>query len=102
MKKRILFVAKDQALWNEFKAHTPAVEREWTAQNRPARPGGAGPGAPVQLRGGGGRRVVPDMNGLELLDQFMQRQPSAHRFVLSDVPTRKTRSSAWASRTITC
>ena len=29
--------------------------------------------------------VLPDMSGLELLDQFMQRQPSAHRLVLSDV-----------------
>ncbi|MGD0411055.1 MAG: HDOD domain-containing protein [Verrucomicrobiota bacterium] len=85
MKKHILFVAKDQALWNEFQAHAAAVEGEWLAQS-------AGTGAEaLALAQQFNFAVVvadillPDMSGLELLDQFMQRQPSAHRLVLSDV-----------------
>jgi HD-like signal output (HDOD) protein/CheY-like chemotaxis protein len=85
MKKRILFVAQDQALWSEFQDHTAAGDWEWIAQS--ARTGQEALAlahqfnfavvvADVQL---------PDMGGIELLDQFMQRQPSAHRLVLSDV-----------------
>src|ERR1039458_4327411 len=85
MKKRILFVAKDQSLCTEFQAETAHGEGEWLPQS-------AGTGqealdlaqqcnfavvlADVQL---------PDLSGLDLLDQFMQHQPSAHRFVLSEV-----------------
>jgi HD-like signal output (HDOD) protein/CheY-like chemotaxis protein len=85
MKKRILFVAQDQALWSEFQDHTAAGDGEWIAQS--ARTGQEALAlahqfnfavvvADVQL---------PDLGGIELLDQFMQRQPSAHRLVLSDV-----------------
>jgi HD-like signal output (HDOD) protein/CheY-like chemotaxis protein len=85
MKKRILFIAKDQALWNEFQAHPAAMEGEWTAQFA-----GTGAEALALAQQSSFAAVVadvllPDMSGLELLDQFMQRQPSAHRLVLSEV-----------------
>ncbi len=85
MKKRILFVAKDQALWNEFQAHTATVEGEWLAQC--ARTGQEALSLAHQFNFAVvvADVLLADMNGLELLDQFMQRQPSAHRFVLSDV-----------------
>jgi HD-like signal output (HDOD) protein/CheY-like chemotaxis protein len=85
MKKRILFVAKDQALWSEFQSHTPSVEAEWTAQS--ARTGQEALDLAQQFNFAVvvADVLLPDMNGLELLDQFMQRQPSAHRIVMSDV-----------------
>jgi HD-like signal output (HDOD) protein/CheY-like chemotaxis protein len=85
MKKSILFVAKDQTLWNEFRAYSPAVQAEWTAHSA-----GTGLEALALAQELSFAVVVsdvllPDMSGLELLDQFMQRQPSAHRIVFSDV-----------------
>ena len=85
MKKRILFVAKDQSLWNEFQAHSGVMEGEWLAQSA-----GTGMEALALARQFSFAAVaadilLPDMSGLELLDQFMQCQPSAHRLVLSDV-----------------
>jgi HD-like signal output (HDOD) protein/CheY-like chemotaxis protein len=85
MKKCILFVAKDQALWNEFRSHSAAKEGGWVAQSAQS-----GMEALALTRQLNFAVVVadvelPDMSGLELLDQFMQRQPSAHRLVLSDV-----------------
>ena len=85
MKKRILFVAKDQALWNEFQAQTAAGDGEWVAHG--ARTGQEALALAPQFSFAAvvAEVLLPDMGGLELLDQFMQRQPSAHRFVLSDV-----------------
>lgn len=85
MKKRILFVAKDQALWNEFQDHTATGDGEWMAHSATT-----GLEALALVHQFNFAVVVadvqlPDMSGLELLDQFMQRQPSAHRLVLSDV-----------------
>lgn len=85
MKKRILFVAKDRALWNEFQAQEASVTAEWqpetvcTAQDA------------LALLPDHDFAVViadfslPDMNGVELLDQYMQRQPAAYRVILSDI-----------------
>jgi HD-like signal output (HDOD) protein/CheY-like chemotaxis protein len=85
MKKRILFVAKDQALGNEFQTDADAAQGEWAAQSA-----GSGLEALALAQQCNFAVVVadvvlPDMSGLELLDQFMQRQPSAHRLVLSEI-----------------
>ena len=85
MKKRILFVAKDQDLWNEFQAHPSAADGEWVAHS--ARTGREALDLVHQFSFAVvvADFLLPDMCGLELLDHFMQRQPSAHRIVLSDV-----------------
>ena len=85
MKKRILFVAKDQALWSEFQAHTPSLEGEWTAQSARTGLEALALAQQVSFAVVVAEVLLPDMGGLDLLDQFMQRQPSAHRIVLSDV-----------------
>ena len=84
MKKRILFVTKDQALCHGFQSHA-AAQAGWEAQS--ARTGGEALGLAHQFNFAAvvADVVLADMGGLELLDQFMQRQPSAHRFVLSEV-----------------
>jgi len=85
MKKRILFVAKDQTLWQEFQAQDTIVTGEWQAETA-----GTAQEALALIQHLNFAVVMadyglPDMTGLELLDQFMQRQPSAHRIVLSDI-----------------
>ncbi|MGD1085105.1 MAG: response regulator [Verrucomicrobiota bacterium] len=85
MKKRILFVAKDQALWNEFQAQEPAATGDWEAQSA-----ATGLEALDLIPVYNFAVVVadynlPDMSGVELLDQFMRRQPSTHRIILSDI-----------------
>ena len=84
MKKRILFVTKDQALCHGFQSQS-AVQAGWTAQS--VRTGGEALGLTHQFSFAAvvADVVLADMGGLELLDQFLQRQPSAHRFVLSEV-----------------
>jgi HD-like signal output (HDOD) protein len=85
MKKHILFVAKDQALWKEFQAHAPALELGWAAQS--ARSGLEALALAQQFN----FAVVvadyelSDMCGIDLLDRFMLRQPAAHRIVLSEI-----------------
>ena len=85
MKKRILFDARDQALWNEFKAHSPSVEGEWTAQSACTGLEALELAQEYRFAVVVADVLLPDMNGLDLLDEFIQRQPSAHRFALSDV-----------------
>jgi HD-like signal output (HDOD) protein/CheY-like chemotaxis protein len=85
MKKRILFVAKDQALWNEFQAQEPAVTEDWLGQAV-----STGQEALALLQTHNFSVVVadfalPDMTGIEMLDQTMRRQPSAHRIIISNV-----------------
>ncbi len=85
MKKRILFVAKDQALWNEFRSHSAAEEGGWVAQSAHSGMEALALAQQFNFAVVVADVELPDMSGLELLDQFMQRQPSAHRIVLSDV-----------------
>jgi HD-like signal output (HDOD) protein/CheY-like chemotaxis protein len=85
MKKRILFVAKDQALWNEFQAHAATGNGEWVAQSACTAQEALTLGHQFNFAVVAADVLLPDMSGLELLDQFMQRQPSAHRLVLSDI-----------------
>jgi HD-like signal output (HDOD) protein/CheY-like chemotaxis protein len=85
MKKRILFVAKDRALLKEFQAQEPSIIAEWQAEAVTTAH------AALDLLAQHNFAVVvadfhlPDMNGVELLDLYMQSQPSAYRIVLSDI-----------------
>ncbi|HXR07075.1 MAG TPA: HDOD domain-containing protein [Candidatus Acidoferrum sp.] len=85
MKKRILFVTKDQALWNEFQSQASSGEGEWAGQH--VRTGREALDLAQQFNFAVvvADAELADVSGLELLDQFLQRQPSAHRFVLSEV-----------------
>ena len=85
MKKRILFVAKDPALWNEFQAQTATREEEWVAQFVHTGQEALALAQQFNFAVVVADVVLTGMSGLELLEQFMQRQPSAQRFVLSDV-----------------
>jgi HD-like signal output (HDOD) protein/CheY-like chemotaxis protein len=85
MKKSNLFVAKDQALWKEFQGHSPAVDAEWTAHSAGTGLEALSLAQQVSFAVVVADVLLPDMSGLDLLDQFMQRQPSAHRIVFSDV-----------------
>jgi HD-like signal output (HDOD) protein/CheY-like chemotaxis protein len=84
MKKRILFVTRDPALCQGFQSLV-AGRGEWAAQW--VRTGQEALSLAQQFNFAVVMAdvVLGDMGGLELLDQFLQRQPSAHRFVLSEV-----------------
>ena len=85
MKKRILFVGQDQALFQEFQAHCPGPESAWAVQHAATEEEAlalchqqtmAAVVADVNLNG---------KNGAELLDAFMRRQPKALRIIISDL-----------------
>jgi HD-like signal output (HDOD) protein/CheY-like chemotaxis protein len=84
MKKRILFVGENQALWQEFQA-LAADDGEWLPEFA-----GNEPEALAQVEQSEFDAVVadiqlPDTNGVELLDEILRRRPNALRIVLSDI-----------------
>jgi HD-like signal output (HDOD) protein/CheY-like chemotaxis protein len=85
MKKRILFVAKDQDLWNEFQDHPSTADGGWVAHSAKSGKEALDLAQQYSFAVVVADFILPDMCGLEILDNFMTRQPSAHRIVLSDV-----------------
>jgi HD-like signal output (HDOD) protein/CheY-like chemotaxis protein len=85
MKKRILFVARDRALFQEFVAQAPAITAEW----QPDAVNSAQEALMLLPQQNFAVIVsdfnLPDITGLELLDTYLQRQPSAYRVILSDI-----------------
>jgi HD-like signal output (HDOD) protein/CheY-like chemotaxis protein len=80
-----LFVAKDPALGKEFQIKAPTLGGDWLTHFA-----NSGPDALSLVHQFNFTAVVadydlPGMSGIELLDQFLQRQPAAHRFILSEV-----------------
>jgi HD-like signal output (HDOD) protein len=85
MKKRVLFVGENQALCQEFQAQCAGPDSVWTAQFA-----SSGEDALALCHKGAFDAVVADvhlagMNGPELLDTLMKRQPKTMRIVLSDL-----------------
>jgi HD-like signal output (HDOD) protein len=88
MRKRILLVGKDQVLWREWRSHHPASsdpETVWSAEF-------AASGAEAFTLTNQSKFdaivadiYLPDMTGVELLDQIMDRHPRALRIVMSDI-----------------
>jgi HD-like signal output (HDOD) protein len=85
MKKHILFVAKDRALWNEFQGDAAATGGEWDAKSACSGREALALALQMNFAVVVAEVLLPDMSGLDLLDQFMLRQPSAHRIALSEV-----------------
>jgi HD-like signal output (HDOD) protein/CheY-like chemotaxis protein len=85
VKKRILFVGEDQPLRQEFRDHVADPASNWTVEF--ARTGAEA--LALADRHGFDAAVVDvelsGMNGADLLDQFMRRQPGSMRLILSDV-----------------
>jgi putative nucleotidyltransferase with HDIG domain len=85
MKKRILFVSEDQALYQEFQAQCPDPETAWTVQHVRTEEEAMALCQQQTIAA-----VVADVNlngksGNDLLDAFMRRQPKALRLVISDL-----------------
>ncbi len=88
MKKSILLVGKDQALWRDWRslyAEPCATDSAWGAEF-------AVSGAEALALTGQSKFdaivadiSLPDMNGIELLDQVMEQQPQALRIAMSDI-----------------
>ncbi|HLH55611.1 MAG TPA: response regulator [Verrucomicrobiae bacterium] len=82
--RRVLFVGQDQPLWQEIRANSPEFSKQWSSEFRQnARE------ALALADDGNFDAVVADvqlcdMSGVELLDEFMRRQPQAFRLVLSE------------------
>ena len=85
MTKRILFVGETQPLWDEFRALAGQAQSGWEAQFA-----GTGLEAMALLAARPFDTVVacvqlPDMNGADLLDDLMRKQPDLRRIVLSEM-----------------
>ena len=85
MKRRILFVGEDQTLCQEFQAHCPETESDWTIQGVRSEEEALALSQQQTIAA-----VVADVNlngksGKDLLDAFMRRQPKALRIIVSDL-----------------
>ena len=88
MKKSILLVGKDQALWHEWRGKNGSAadaQCVWTAEF-------AGTGLEAfaltnkfKFDAIVADITLPDMNGVELLDQLMDRHPKSLRIAMSDI-----------------
>ncbi|HZL44253.1 MAG TPA: response regulator [Verrucomicrobiae bacterium] len=85
MKKRILFVGREQPLWAEFHEHAADPDSNWTVSFA----GNGKEALDVMDRLSIDAAVVDvelsGMTGVDLLDQVMRRQPRTIRMVVSDV-----------------
>ena len=82
--KHVLCVGEDQPLWRELRKQSPSFSGEWKPEFAQT-----GPEALAWAERGNFDAVVADvqlfdMSGVDLLDEIMQRQPSAFRIVLSE------------------
>jgi putative nucleotidyltransferase with HDIG domain len=85
MKRRILFVGEIQPLWLDFRAHFSKNESGWVAEH--AR---TGPEALAWILNSKFDAVfadvqLPDMSGVEFLDEIVKHRPKVLRIVLSDI-----------------
>jgi putative nucleotidyltransferase with HDIG domain len=85
MKRCILFVGEDQILGREFQAQLSSAGGDWTAEFTRA-----GSEALALIERSDFDAVVadielPDMSGVELLDEILMSQPNVLRIVLSDL-----------------
>src|SRR5262249_15122981 len=82
--KRVLLVGEDQPLWREIRNQPSGFSGQWQAEFAQT-----GPEALAQAEQGDFDAVVADvqlcdMNGVDLLDEIMRRQPKALRIVVSE------------------
>jgi HD-like signal output (HDOD) protein len=85
MKHRILLVGQDQPLWHEFEASAVESDSLWAFEYARSAPEALACLERERFAAAVTDVHLSDMNGLELLDEIMRRQPKALRFVLSDV-----------------
>jgi len=82
--KRVLFVGAEQPLWQELRDQSQDFSSDWSAEFAHT-----GPEALAWAEQGNFDAVVADVqlldiNGVELLDEILRRQPKALRIVLSE------------------
>lgn len=85
VKKRILFVGEAQPLRQEFQDHVADPDSNWTIDFALTGPDALALVEQFRFDAAVVDVELPGMNGVELLDQIMQRQPKAIRMILSDV-----------------
>jgi HD-like signal output (HDOD) protein/ActR/RegA family two-component response regulator len=85
MKKRILFVGEDQALSQEFQAHRPGPESDWTVQHVRTEEEALALCSQETIAAVVADANLNGKNGSEFLDAFMRRQPNALRIIVSDL-----------------
>lgn len=87
MKKNILLVGKDQPLWREWRSITAeaSTESPWTAHFATSGAEALTLSTQYQFDAIVADICLADMNGVELLDQMMDRHPPAVRIAMSDI-----------------
>jgi HD-like signal output (HDOD) protein len=82
--RRVLFVGKDQPLWREIRANPPVFARDWIAEFAATSPEALAMAAKGRFNAVVADVQLFDMNGVDLLDEVMRRQPEALRVVVSE------------------
>src|ERR1700753_3248514 len=88
MKKSILLVGKDQPLWREWRSVTTdcqVAEKPWEAQFANSGAEALALSSQFQFDAVVADIALADMNGVDLLDQMMERYPGAVRVAMSDI-----------------
>ncbi|HWD19711.1 MAG TPA: response regulator [Verrucomicrobiae bacterium] len=84
MKKCILFAGRDDILWEEFNTYASQPASGWVPHFARTGHEALQLGEKHQFAAIVSAFKLPDMTGLELLDNLMDRQPKASRIILSD------------------